>query len=178
MRNVIAQNYTFTDVIHSRDKIPGAVKDSIHDRLKQYGIEVVDIQLTTTNPTQGQVVDSIQARMKAERNQIAQGFLSEGEADKTKTIATADKEAVTIRSEAFKKAETIRGEADREAIRIIQEAYSNNPDLAFFVQWLQALREVVDENDTLIISTESEAFQYLQGSSLVPAQTLENKVGE
>ena len=69
-----------------------------------------------------------------------------------------------IQSEAFREAETIRGKADAEAAAIYNAAYNKNAsarELYSFIKSMEAYRNTIDKETSLIISTDSEFYKYL-----------------
>ena len=69
-----------------------------------------------------------------------------------------------IQSEAFREAETIRGRADARAAAIYNDAYNRTSaarDLYSFTKSMEAYRNSIDSETSLIISTNSEFYKYL-----------------
>lgn len=162
MRNLISENYSLALLLKEGDKVQTRVKEKVAPQLISKGIEIVDVRLTTTNPTKD-VQGAVYNRMKAERGQKAQSDRSEGDRRSIQTRADADREATQLNSEAYAKAQKIRGEADAEALEIIQRAYSRDPELAFFLRELQLLQDTTGSDDELIISTNSELYDLMKG---------------
>ncbi len=161
MKNMVSKEYTFAGVVAKGDEIQSRVKDIVVPKLRDYGIEIVDVRLTIANPTEA-VLESIYNRMITERLQKAQQYLSEGTSTKMKLVADAGRDETRINSLGYKRAEAIKGQGDAEALGIIQDAYGRDPDLAFFMQWLSTLEETTGNGDTLILSTESEIYRLLK----------------
>ncbi len=107
------------------------------------------------------VVNAVYDRMKSERNKEAEKLKAEGKevADKIRSDATL--EASTIKSEAEKKALIIKGEGEKEAMQIYTKAYKEDPEFFYFLNSLETYKKVLNENTTLILSTKSELFKYL-----------------
>jgi len=66
--------------------------------------------------------------------------------------------------------ETIKGKADAEAARIYSEAYNSSPEAAKFYEFTQTMevyRTVLGSDTTLVLSTDSDLFQFLK--SMEPA---------
>ena len=82
--------------------------------------------------------------------------------------ATADRGAVELISEAQRKAEVIRGEADAERNNIYASAYGRDPEFFAFYRSLTAYeRALKGENSTLVISPDSEFFEYLKSDGVI-----------
>ena len=72
--------------------------------------------------------------------------------------------AATIQSEAFRVSEEIRGKADAEATSIYASAYNQSRqavDLYKFLRTMESFEKSLDENTSIILSTKSDFFRYL-----------------
>ncbi|MGH6815958.1 MAG: protease modulator HflC, partial [Hyphomicrobiaceae bacterium] len=75
--------------------------------------------------------------------------------------ADADRDAVLIRAEAYRKSEQIRGDGDGERNRIFAESFGKDPEFAAFYRHMQAYETALKSNDTrLLLSPDSEFFKY------------------
>ncbi|GAG38151.1 unnamed protein product, partial [marine sediment metagenome] len=83
-----------------------------------------------------------------------------------KIRASADAEEKRILSEAYKEAEKTKGEGDGEAMRIYAEAYKQGPDFYEFIRKLESYRKFLDENTTVILSSDSELLDLLSREDL------------
>ena len=101
-------------------------------------------------------------RMKAEREKEASRHRAEGKEKATGIEAETDREVSEILAEAYKEAETIKGEGDSEAMRIYAEAYGQDQEFFLFLKSLEAYEKVLDENSTVVMSTDSDLFRYLE----------------
>ena len=123
--------------------------------LAEYGIDVVDIRVKRLNlPEQNK--QSVFARMRAERERIARRYRAEGEEQAPRIRADADRQSQETLSPAYKEAERIKGEGDADAARIYGEAYARNPRFYKFVRTLEAYRKALDEETTVVLSSDSE----------------------
>ena len=100
--------------------------------------------------------------MISERNRIAAEKRSQGEGRKAEILGKVDREYRTITSTAKKEATTIKGEADGEATRIYGEAYNKYPEFYAFQRSLESYKDIISGNTSLILSPDSDLFQYLQ----------------
>ena len=115
-----------------------------------------------------QIATSVYERMKAERKQIADRERAEGAEFDLEKRATVDKEAVVIRSEAQKEAQIIRGEAEAEAITIFAEALQQDPEFYEFQRALEAYKEILSSDTTIILDPNSELLKFLQSPGSTP----------
>jgi membrane protease subunit HflC len=101
-------------------------------------------------------------RMKAEREKEASRHRAEGKELATGIEAETDREVAEILANAYKEAETIKGEGDSEAMRIYGEAYGKDQEFFLFLKSLETYEKVLDENSTVVLSTDSDLFRYLE----------------
>jgi membrane protease subunit HflC len=103
--------------------------------------------------------------MNAEREREAADERARGKERAQEVRATADREAVELVSEAERQAEVIRGEADAERNAIYAGAYGKDPEFFAFYRSLTAYeRSIKGSNSTLVISPDSEFFEYLKSN--------------
>jgi membrane protease subunit HflC len=101
--------------------------------------------------------------MRAERNRIASRFRAEGDEKELKIRADADKQATIIKAEAQKTSNEIRGEGEAEAISILAESLNKDPDFFAFRKSLEAYKNILSSDTTVILSAESDIFKFLEG---------------
>lgn len=134
-------------------------------KLSEFGIELLDIRFKRINYNES-VRQKIYARMISERQQIAERFRSEGAGEAAKIIGNKEKDLLEIESEAYRKIQTIKGVADAKAAEIYSTAYNRSPtSQAFyeFVKTLDTYKQVIDPSTTLVLTTDSELYQLLNG---------------
>ena len=160
--------YELQDVINTE---AGAVKlAEIEERIAEntaaraeevFGIELVRVGLRRFGypPI---VSKAVFDRMKAEREKEASRHRAEGKEKATGIEAETDREVAEILANAYKEAEGIKGEGDSEAMRIYAEAYGQDQELFLFLKSLETYENVLDENSTVVLSTDSDLFRYLE----------------
>ncbi|MGP1356373.1 protease modulator HflC [Roseicyclus sp.] len=132
------------------------------------GLEVLDVRLKQTN-LPGQNLEATFERMRAEREREATDERARGEEAAQRVRAQADRTVVELVSEAQREAEIIRGEADAERNRIFAEAFGQDPEFFEFYRSMTAYeRALRQQNSTMVISPDSEFFEYLGGSGASP----------
>ena len=155
----------FEAIVANRKEIEEQTLAHCLERVKQYGIALVDFQIKRTDMPP-QILESVYKRMKEERLQKAQTDRSEGIKLKQIATAEADKQEVEVRSKAYEQKQKLMGEGDREALRIVSAAYGQDVDFAMYVKTLDLYRETLKSGDTrLILSTKSELLRYFSQSS-------------
>lgn len=146
-----------------------AVEQEIHEaaaqKLEIFGLELLDVRFKRINYNESVRV-KIYDRMVSERRQIAERFRSEGNGEAARILGRRERDLKRIQSEAYREVETVRGEADAKAMEIYAKAYGQTPqsvELYAFLKTMETYRAVLDSNTTLILSTDSELFEYLKG---------------
>ena len=147
------------------DEVATAVRRSADEITStQLGVEILEVQLTRLSfPEQN--LQSVFARMRAERERIAKEYRAQGEEQAMAIRAEADRDREVILAAAYRDAETLRGEGDAEAAGIYGEAYRRDPDLYRFLRTLESYESILDDQTTVILSADSELFRLLAGSS-------------
>ena len=134
-------------------------------KLSEFGIELLDVRFKRINYNES-VRQKIYARMISERQQIAERFRSEGAGEAAKIIGNKEKILQGIESEAYRKIQIIQGVADAKATEIYSSAYNRSPEsreLYNFVKTLETYKQVIDPSTTLVLTTDSEIYQLLNG---------------
>ncbi len=156
-------------VQRGRREIVKAILAQGQPKMADFGIQLVDVKIKRLNYVE-EVRKSVYQRMIAERQQMAEKFRSEGEGEAREIEGDAEKELKKIQSEAYKTAQEIKGKADAEAAAIYARAFGKDPEFYSFNQSLEVYRETLDEQSTLVLSTDSEFLQYLKDYSAVPGE--------
>ncbi len=150
------------NVLVGREKIAQGILEQAKPKLFDFGIELVDVQIKRINYVEN-VRKSVYGRMIAERKQIAEKFRSEGMGEAQKIEGEREKMLKEITSEAYRKAQEVMGKADATAADIYATAYSKDPEFYSFVKTLEIYSQAIDENSSLVISTDSDFFKYVKG---------------
>ena len=156
----------FEPIKIGRREIEKNVFEIAKTKLEDIGIELLDLRFKRLNYNQS-VAPQIYEQMISERQQIAERFRSEGAGEAARTMGKMEREVKRIESEAYLKIQSILGEADAESTRIYAEAYGGTPERESFyefVKTLEAYDKILDENTTVILSTDSDLFKLLKGS--------------
>ena len=149
-----------------REKMTRLIIEAAAPRLKELGIELLDLRLKRINYVE-EVQKKIYERMITERKRIADQFRSEGQGEAAKILGDKERDLKQIQSEAYRTAQEIKGKADAEATTIYAAAYNQNADSrAFyrFVKTMDTYKNTLSEKDWLVLSTKGEFFKYLEHS--------------
>ena len=151
-------------ITKGRALIEQEIFEQAEGKLTDFGIELLDIRFKRINYNET-VRQEIYARMISERQQIAERFRSEGAGEAARILGNKEKDIQEIESEAYKTIQEIQGRADAEAIQIYAEAYNQSQASAAFFEFqktLETYESVLGSDTTMILSTDSELYQYLK----------------
>ena len=146
-----------------RDVIQEQIQELANERASDLGIAVLDFRFKRINYVE-EVRRTVYDRMISERNRIADKFRSEGQGESSRINGEKERELLRIQSEAFREAETIRGKADAEAAAIYNQSYNRSRsarELYDFTKTMEAYISTIDKETSLIISTDSEFYKFL-----------------
>ena len=171
IREVLGADQVTSNTILSPERtvLTERIRENAQARAENLGIDVVDVRLKQTNlPDQN--LDATFARMRAEREREAADEVARGEEAAQRVRAQADRSVVEIVSEANREADVIRGEADAERNRIYAEAFGQDQEFFEFYRSLTAYtRSLRGSNSTLVITPDSEFFNYLDSATGRPS---------
>jgi membrane protease subunit HflC len=146
------------------------IRDSARAQATNLGIEIIDVRIRRADLPE-QNLNATFERMNAERQREAADERARGKERAQEVRATADREAVELVSEAQRQAEVIRGQADAERNSIYAGAYGKDPEFFAFYRSLKAYeRALQGKNSTMVMSPDSEFFDYLKSDKLVAPQ--------
>ncbi|MGQ1891853.1 protease modulator HflC [Thermophagus sp. OGC60D27] len=149
-----------------REKIQSMILQAANEQTLDLGIRVLDFRFKRINYVE-EVRNQVYERMKSERYRIADKFRSEGQGEASRINGEKERELKTIQSQAFREAEEIMGRADAEAASIYASAYNKSAasrSLYTFVKSMETFEKTFDDQMHIILSTDSELFQYLKSA--------------
>ena len=150
-----------------RQALAGMILEKAKVLAPQYGIELIDVRIKRINYVEA-VRRKVYERMIAERKRAAEQYRSEGQGKRAEIAGQMGKELKQITSEAYRKAQGIRGKTDAETTKIYADAYNKDPAFYSFLKTLETYRKTIDENSTLILTTDSDYYRYLKGLKSAP----------
>ncbi len=151
-------------VSDERDLIIQELTKGAVDKVKDLGIEIVDVRIKSINLPK-EVSDSVYDRMRAERTRVAADLRARGAEEAEKIRAEADREAQVTLANAYKAAEEFKGAGDAKAADIYSKAYGQ--DLAFysFYRSLGVYRDAfVGENNVMVLQPDGPLFKHFKGA--------------
>ena len=147
-----------------RDAIQDIVLELANERAADLGIQILDFRFKRINYVE-EVRVTVYDRMISERNRIADLFRSEGQGEASRINGEKERDLLQIQSEAFREAREIRGDGDAEAAAIFNQSYNKSAaarELYDFTRAMEAYKVAFDEKTTIVISSDSEFYKYLQ----------------
>lgn len=150
-------------VEHGRHKLTAEVLRNARRRTGDLGIEILDFRIKRINYVE-EVQKEVYARMISERKRIAERYRSEGAGEAARIAGEKERQLRVIESEAYRAAQEIRGKADAEAADIYAAAYNRDPEFYRFLKSMGTLKESMDKETVLVLSTDSELLKYLNAA--------------
>ena len=150
-------------VTKTREEITAKVTNETNIKAQQYGIEVLDVRIKRADLPE-ENAQKVFGRMRAERERIAKKHRSEGAEEATKIRAETDKEKVILIAEAYRKEQEIRGNGDARATKIYADAYSRDREFYAFMRSMQAYKNSLKNDTTILLSEKSDFLKYLNKS--------------
>jgi len=138
------------------------IRNSAIAEAQSLGVEIIDVRLKRTDlPTEN--LDATFQRMRAEREREATDERARGNEAAQRVRAQADRTVVELVSDSERQSEIIRGEADARRNAIFADAFGADPEFFEFYRSLTAYeRALKGENSTMVMSPDSEFFNYLR----------------
>ena len=152
LRREIANDEQSEIISISREAIMNRVRDAVTPKLMEFGIQLVDVRIKRADFPDA-VADSVHKRMIAERERIANRERAEGAEYDLERRANADRTAIEIRTAAQRDAEIIKGCAEADSIKIYAGALEEDPEFYSFQRSLEAYKEYLASNTTIIGSS-------------------------
>ena len=163
VREVIGRHTLREVLMDQRRPIMAEITEKTRAEVSRFGVGLAEVRINRTElPSTTQ--ESVYARMKTERERLARRNRAEGEERARRIRAEADRDARIIVANARRDSEIARGQGDADATRIYAEAYGTDAEFYAFLRSLEAYRKTIGEETTLVLSPDSEFFQYLQGT--------------
>ena len=147
-------------IIQGRREITRAILKTAAPRVKDFGIELIDLQFKRINYVE-EVQKDVFSRMIAERKRIAARYRSEGEGEAARIRGEQERDLQRIQSESYRTAQEIRGEADGKATGIYAQAYNQDAAFYAFMKSMETYEVGVDSSTTLVLTTKGELLKYL-----------------
>ena len=151
---------TRTEILN---EVLAAVKEDLAQENPGFGVEMIDIRIKRAD-FPAAVTGRIFERMRSEREKIARRLRAEGEEEARSRRAAADREVEIIIAAADRDSSRLRGEGEAEAISILADALNQDPDFYSFRRSLDAYRQFLSTQSTMVLTSDSDLFEFLQSA--------------
>lgn len=158
----------FSEIINEEESSRGVLNEEITSKVNQflerdnYGVIVDDVRIKRSDLPEANE-EAVFNQMITDREKIAQQYLSEGEADKSRIRAQVDREVQEMLSTARADAEKIRAEGEQEAAKIYNDAFSQDPEFYQLYRTLESYKKTIDGETTIILPQDSPYAELLLG---------------
>jgi len=163
IRGELAQAPLVTLLSDNRAQIMEKIQATLIKPAEEFGVELIDVRIGRTDLPQ-ETSQAVYNRMRSSRIAEAAQLRAEGEELKAKIQAEADRERIGIIAEANRQAEVLRGEGDGQRNVILGKAYGKDAEFFEFYRSLEAYKIALDNGSTMVLSPDSEFFQYFNKS--------------
>ena len=163
----IISTMTQDEIIESRgSSLNERITAESNSDITQYGIEIITAQIKTLSlPRTNE--QAVFERMISERQNIAAGYIANGDAAAQKIKNETDKEVAVLLADANKKALVLEAEGEEEYMKILQDAYNSEEKAEFYeyIRGLDALKKSFSGSTekTIILDKDSELVKILNG---------------
>lgn len=161
-----AQTNPLPKISFGRTVLEKEIFANAKEKVKSFGIELLDVRFKRINYNRS-ISGPIHERMIAERQQIAEGFRSQGAGDAAEILGNRDKELKEIESKAYKQIQEIEGAADAKATEIYAKAYNSTPEavkLFEFTKAMDTLKKSITPDTTMILTTDGDLMRHLKSA--------------
>ena len=165
MREVLGRVDSNTILSEDRAALMNEIRDQVRGQASALGVSITDVRIKRADLPE-QNLEATFGRMRAEREREAADEIARGNEAAQRVRAAADRTVVETVSEAQKQSEIVRGEADAERNAIFADAFGRDPEFFSFYRSLNAYEQSLKgDNSTLVISHDSEFFDYLKSDT-------------
>jgi membrane protease subunit HflC len=167
IQNEVIGKHSFSELVNS--DVEKIKFEEIEDQMlkglqlavaENYGIEIKALGIKQLKVSQ-EVTAKVFDRMRAERNRMAVNTITEGEAEATTIRTDAEMKRSMLLTAAEARAKAIRGEGDAEAAKFYK-LLEEDPELAMFLRDLEALKKILANRSTIVLSADTEPFKLLK----------------
>ena len=143
----------YESLAQTRDRIGEDILNRIRDTVEnqRYGVNIIGADIKRAD-FPSQVTESIINKLRTERKRVAARHRADGEEEYRRRTSAVQKEADILLAEARRDARQTRGEGDAEAIRIAQEALTQNPEFYAFLRSLESYQTSIQPGATVVLT--------------------------
>ena len=163
---IVISSMSQDELIEARgEKLTKLITDDAGDEITGYGIEIVKAEIKALDlPDDNKA--AVYDRMISERQNIAASYTAEGKAEAQKIRNETDKQVTVMRADAEKQAQVLEAQGEAEYMKILQNAYNTEEKADFYnyIRSLDAMRDSLQGDKTLILDKDSELVKILYGA--------------
>ena len=163
---IVISSMSQDELIEARgEKLTKLITEDAGDEITGYGIEIVKAEIKALDlPDDNKT--AVYDRMISERQNIAASYTAEGKAEAQKIRNETDKQVTVMRANAEKQAQVLEAEGEAEYMKILQNAYNTEEKADFYnyIRSLDAMRDSLQGDKTLILDKDSELVKILYGA--------------
>jgi|SaaInl4_135m_RNA_FD_contig_21_2910876_length_1913_multi_8_in_0_out_0_2 modulator of FtsH protease HflC len=161
LRQQVANDEQIDIIRNNRQAIMEDVREAVIPKLAEFGIETVDVRIKRAD-FPSEIATAVYARMQAERKRIADAERADGAKQDLEIRSSVDRQATIISAEAERDANILRGVGEAEAVGIFAAALELDPEFYRFQRTLEAYRNFLTSNATVVLPADSDLFAFLQ----------------
>ena len=166
-QNKVIGRHDFSEFVNSdpaKIKLDEIEKEMLAEIQKavrsDYGIEIKTIGIRQLKISED-VSKDVFERMRAERNRRTEATIAEGNAASKKIVTDALSMQTELLAAAEARAKAIRAQGDAEAAQYYK-LLEQDPQLAMFLRDIDALKKILEQRATVVISADTEPFKLLR----------------
>ncbi len=142
-----------------RAQVMAIISRQMKAQAAEFGTEVVDVRIGRTD-LPDETAQAVYNRMRSDRVAHAAKLRAEGEEQKLKIQALADRDRTIILADAQRESEILRGQGEGERNRILGEAFGRDIEFFDFYRSMEAYGEALGEGTTMVLSPDSDFFRF------------------
>ncbi|MDA1091077.1 MAG: protease modulator HflC [Proteobacteria bacterium] len=142
-----------------RAQVMDIITTQMKSQAAEFGIAVIDVRIGRTDLPK-ETAQSVYNRMRSDRIAYSSQLRAEGEEQKLKIQALADRDRTIILADAQREAEILRGQGEGLRNKILGDAFGQDPEFFDFYRSMEAYGEALGEGTTMVLSPDSEFFRF------------------
>lgn len=142
-----------------RAQVMGVISAQMKSQAAEFGTEVIDVRIGRTDLPE-ETAQSVYNRMRSDRVAYSAQLRAEGEEQKLKIQALADRERTIILADAQRESEILRGQGEGDRNKILGDAFGQDPEFFDFYRSMEAYGEALGDGTTMVLSPDSEFFRF------------------
>ncbi len=168
MMGNLMQSEIIADGEGGRNTLNQQITDQVSTNLLGYGVDVMSVEIKRYDLPSDNTA-AVYDRMISERAQMAETFKAEGEYEAAKIRNETDKEIGILIGEARAQSQKLLGEGEEEYMKILKDLYQDEAkaDFYLFVRELDALKNTLQGDKTIILGPDSPIVDILNNRSLM-----------